>query len=230
MTPRASFIIPAYNAERWISRAIWSCRNQTIKQIEIIVVNDGSEDGTQEICEWHMKEDPRVKVFNTLNKGRSAARNSGNELATTDILMVLDADDLATRNRAKDTIAAFQLKKCDLLYGSFFIVDSFGTTERRVVSQPFDPVVSKEKKFNFICHSTMAYTKKLAKAIKYEDGTFSNLGLDDWKFQWDAHKAGYSIRNLRTPLCYYRVTSDQTMATRDQAEVDKAKEEYLANA
>ncbi len=230
MTPRASFIIPAYNAERWISKAIWSCRNQTIKQIEIIVVNDGSDDGTQDICEWHLKEDSRVKVFNTLNKGRSSARNSGNELATSDILMVLDADDMATRNRAKDTIATFQLKKCDLVYGSFFVVDAMGTTERKVVSQPFDPVQAKEKKFNFICHSTMAYTKKLAKSIHYADGMYTKLGLDDWKFQWDAYKSGAVIKNIKSPLCYYRISADQTMATRDQAEVNRVKEEYLTNA
>lgn len=229
MTPRASFIIPAYNAERWISKAIWSCRNQTIKQIEIIVVNDGSEDGTQDICEWHLKEDPRVKVFNTLNKGRSSARNSGNELATSNILMVLDADDMATRDRAKHTIAAFQLKKADLVYGSFFAVDSLGTTTQKIASQPFDADTAKSKKMNFICHSTMAYTKKLAKSIHYADGVYTKLGLDDWKFQWDAYKHGAVIKNIKSPLCYYRVTNDNTMATRDPKEVERVKEEYLAN-
>lgn len=230
MSPRASFVIPAYNAERWISKAIYSCRNQTIKKIEIIVVNDGSTDGTQEITEWHAKEDPRVLLFNQANKGRSAARNFGNDQAQSPIIMVLDADDMATRDRTQHTIAAFELKKPDFLYGSFFVVDAFGNVGNKVGCQAFDPVLCKKKKQNFICHSTVAYTKKLASDIRYEEGEFSRLGLDDWKFQWDAHKKGYSLRHIRTPLVYYRMTEDGISATRKQEEVDKTKEEYLANA
>ena len=233
MTPRASFVIPAYNADRWISKALWSCRNQTIKQIEIIVVNDASTDGTKDILEWHAKEDSRIKLFHgEHNYGRSAARNLGNREAQSEIIMVLDADDMATRNRAKDTLTFFQLKKPDLLYGSFFVVDSIGTTERKIVCSPFDPVIAKEKKLNFICHSTMAYTKKMVDAsyngVRYEEGVYTNLGLDDWKFQWEAYHKGYKIMHIKNPLCYYRVTESGTMATRDQKAVDAAKDAFLA--
>lgn len=228
MTPRASFVIPAYNAERWISKTIWSCRNQTIKQIEIVVVNDGSTDGTCDILEWHAKEDARIKLFNVENGGRSAARNLGNDKASSPIIMVLDADDMATRNRAKDTITVFELKKPDFLYGSFYQIDSLGSAEVKIVCGPFDAEMSKKKKLNYICHSTVAYTKKLTQDVKYEDGDWSKLGLDDWKFQWEVFRKGYKIRNIKNPLCYYRVTSDGTMATRDEKAVDAAKEGYLA--
>lgn len=229
MNPRASFVIPAYNAERWISKTIYSCRNQTIKQIEIVVVDDGSTDSTSDIVKWHAKEDPRVKLLSQKNQGRSAARNAGNDAAASGLILVLDADDMATRNRVKDTIAVFELKKPDLLYGSFFIMDSMGAVERKMICGPWDHEISKEKKLNFICHSTMAYTKKLTQDVRYEEGDWSRLGLDDWKFQWEAHRKGYKIRNIRNPLCYYRVTDDGAMATRDPAEVLKAKEEYLAS-
>lgn len=228
MIPRASFVIPAYNADRWISKAVWSCRNQTIKQIEIIVINDGSTDGTKDILDWHASEDKRVRVFHQENAGRSAARNFGNDQAKSDIIMVLDADDMATRDRAINTISTFRLKKPDFLYGSFFAVDSMGTTDRKVVSAPFDPENAKKQKLNFICHSTVAYTKKLSESVRYEEGVYSKLGLDDWKFQWEVHKRGYSIKNIRNPLCYYRMTEDGTMATRDQGAVDAAKEAYFA--
>lgn len=228
MISRASFIIPAYNAERWLSKAIYSCRNQTVKTIEIIVVNDGSTDMTRSIAEWHASEDKRIRVFSQENQGRSAARNFGNDQAQSDLLMVLDADDMATRNRAKDTLATFQLKKPDLLYGSFFAVDSMGNAERKVVCGPFDPEQAKKEKRNFICHSTMAYTKKLAQDVRYEGGQWSDLGLDDWKFQWEAHRKGYVIKHIRNPLSYYRLTSDGTMATRDEKAVGEAKEGYLA--
>lgn len=228
MTPRASFVIPAYNADRWISKAIWSCRNQTIKQIEIIVVNDGSTDSTKDILDWHASEDKRVRVFHNENKGRSFSRNFGNDLAESDIVLVLDADDMATRNRVKDTLAVFELKKPDLLYGSFFRVDSIGTTYGKTVCSPFDPKVSKSQKLNFICHSTMAYTKKLTQEVRYEEGDYTKLGLDDWKFQWEAYRRGYKFQHIKNPLCYYRMTESGTMATRDEKEVEAVKEKFLA--
>lgn len=229
MNPRASFVIPAYNADRWLAKTIHSCREQTIKQIEIIIVNDGSTDMTQGIAEYMAKEDKRIRVFNRENAGRSAARNFGNDQAESELIMVLDADDLATRNRTKDTLATFELKKPDFMYGSFFAMDSLGNVESKRVCAPFDPKVSKKAKLNYICHSTVAYTKKLAKSVRYEDGVYSTLGLDDWKFQWDTYRAGFKIQHLRNPLCYYRVTGDGTMASRDPKAVEAAKEEYLAN-
>jgi len=228
MNPRASFVIPAYNADRWVSKAILSCRAQTVKQIEIIVVNDGSSDSTADILDFHAKEDSRVRVFHIeQNKGRSAARNFGNESAQSKIIMVLDADDLATKNRAKDTISFFEAKKPDLVYGSFFAMDSIGNAQNKIVSSPFDPEKAKTQKMNFICHSTMAYTKKLSESIQYEEGVYTNLGLDDWKFQWEAYRKGYKILNMKMPLCYYRLTESGAMATRDPKAVDAAKDAYL---
>lgn len=227
--PRANFVIPAYNAERWISKTLYSCRNQREKKIEIIVVNDGSSDMTREIIDFHASEDKRIiPVHLEKNVGRSEARNIGNDKASSPIIMVLDSDDMATRDRAKDTIAAFQLKKCDLLYGSFHVVDGMGTVKGLVPALAFDPEKNKKEKLNFICHSTMAYTKKLASEVRYEGGEWSKLGLDDWKFQWEAHKKGFKISHLKTPLCYYRDTPDNISSTRDQKAVDVVKEEFLA--
>ncbi len=231
MNPRASIVIPAYNADRWISKTIWSCRNQSIKQIEIIVVNDGSTDQTKDILDWHAKEDKRIRVFHRENVGRSAARNFGNEQAESEIIMVLDADDLATKERAKATLSVFELKKPGLMYGSFHPMDSFGNANGKdeiVPCKPFDPVESKKKKMNFICHSTMAYTKKLAMDVKYEDGVWSKLGLDDWKFQWEAYRKGYKFQHIKNPLCYYRITESGAMGTRDPIEVNTVKNEYFA--
>lgn len=228
MTPRASFVIPAYNADRWISKTLWSCRNQIIKQIEILVINDGSTDGTGEILAWHAKEDKRIRVFNQENNGRSAARNFGNDQAQSDLILVLDSDDLATRNRVKDTLAAFELKKPDFLYGSFFSIDAMGTTRGKIVCGPFDPELAKKNKLNYICHSTVAYTKKLTEKIRYEEGVYTTLGLDDWRFQWEVYNKGYKIQHCRNPLCYYRETVSGTMATRDPKAVAEAKDKFLA--
>lgn len=228
MKPRASFVIPAFNSERWISKAIWSCRNQTIKQIEIIVVDDGSKDWTYEIAASHAKNDDRVRVIKFLeNRGRSAARNTGNDEAKSDVILVLDSDDMSARNRVKDTLVAFQLKKADLVYGSFHVVDSLGNVHSRIPSSPFNADVSTKSKLNYICHSTVAYTKRLATDIQYSEGDYSRLGLDDWKFQWDAYRKGYKFANVKSPLAYYRNTEDGVSVVRNESEVMMAKEAYL---
>lgn len=229
MTPRASFVIPAYNADRWISKTIHSCRNQTIKQIEIIVVNDGSTDGTKDILDWHAKEDKRVKAIHfEENGGQSRCRNEGNKQAQADYVFVLDADDMATRNRVKDSLAAFTLKKCDLVYGSFFSIDPSGEVLRRTRVTPFNPENNRKYKTNFICHSTLAYTKRVATEVQYSWEKFGSLGIDDWRFEWDAHRKGYTFQAVKSPLCYYRCLQGSLTLNRDPEKMNAFKDEYLA--
>lgn len=228
MTPRASFVIPAYNAECWVSKAILSCRNQTVKQLEIVVVNDGSSDATKEIVDFHAKEDKRVKpVHLEKNAGRSEARNIGNRAASSDIILVLDADDMAMRNRVKDTLAFFDARKPDVSWGAFFVIDAFGNPGQKVGASEFNADRSRETKLNYICHSTMAYRKGVTLNVPYDTGEYSKLGLDDWKFQWDCHKMGYSMKHIKTPLSYYRDLRGNTMGTRDEKEVSRVKDAYF---
>ena len=61
--PMISVIVPIYNSEKYLDKCINSIRNQTYKNIEIILINDGSSDGSLDICLKHQKNDPRIKVF-----------------------------------------------------------------------------------------------------------------------------------------------------------------------
>lgn len=88
-----SVIIPAYNAEKYIQRAICSVLNQTYSNCEIIIVNDGSTDSTREAVEFFSKNDDRVRLINTENGGVSRARNIGIEAAKGEYISFLDADD-----------------------------------------------------------------------------------------------------------------------------------------
>lgn len=228
MKPRASFVIPAYNAECWISKAIHSCRSQSLKQIEIVVVNDGSTDATGEIINFHAKQDKRIiPVHLKENAGRSEARNIGNHEASGDIIMVLDADDMATRNRARDTLAFFESRKPDVVWGSFFVIDSLGIVGQKISCSDFRPEIQKQQRMNFICHSTMAYRKGVTLNVRYDSGEYSKLGLDDWKFQWDCYHKGYSMKPIKSVLAYYRQTKSGTMGTRDEKEVSRVKDAYF---
>lgn len=91
--PKVSVIVPAFNLEKYISKCIESLISQTFKDIEIIIVNDGSTDKTQEICEYYTKIDKRIRILNQKNSGVSVARNSGLDLASGDFITFVDGDD-----------------------------------------------------------------------------------------------------------------------------------------
>jgi len=231
VTPRATFVIPAYNAQAWIGDTLQSCLDQTVKQIEIIVVNDGSKDHTREIVDAMRIEDSRIRAVHlTQNVGRSEARNIGNKEAQSDIICVLDSDDKACRNRVKDTLACFELKKPDLVYGGFILIDTFGNMEKRFAPEPFTREASIKYKTHHICHSTVAYRKGLTMNVQYEAGDYSKLGIDDWKFIWDAHVKGYKFAYVKSPLCYYRRVDGTITYMRDENEVDKVKSAFLEKA
>jgi glycosyltransferase involved in cell wall biosynthesis len=87
---RVSIVIPAYNAGRWVARAIESALAQDWPDVEIIVVNDGSTDNTEEVC---LAYGDRIRYFRQENRGVSAARNRGIEASTGSLIGFLDADD-----------------------------------------------------------------------------------------------------------------------------------------
>ncbi len=90
---KVSVIIPVYNAESYLEKCLNSIMDQTYKNIEIIIVNDGSEDGSEKIIVSKMKEDTRIHYISKSNQGVSAARNEGISRAKGDYLVFIDADD-----------------------------------------------------------------------------------------------------------------------------------------
>lgn len=96
-----SIIIPVYNAERYIEKTINSILNQSFKDIEIVIVNDGSTDNSHNICADYAVKDSRIKYFKRENKGVSAARNYGIDAAKGDWIAFVDADDYIDKDTLK---------------------------------------------------------------------------------------------------------------------------------
>lgn len=90
---KVSVLIPVYNTEKYLSKCIDSVINQTLKDIEIVIVNDGSKDNSQIIIEQYAKKDSRIKYCVQENSGLGATRNKGIELATGEYIAFLDSDD-----------------------------------------------------------------------------------------------------------------------------------------
>lgn len=91
--PLISVIIPVYNVEKYINRCIDSLIQQTYKNLEIILINDGSQDISGEICEFYARKDKRIIVSHQKNQGVSVARNEGLNICSDDLVTFVDPDD-----------------------------------------------------------------------------------------------------------------------------------------
>ena len=96
--PKVSVIIPVFNAEKYLKECLDSALNQTIDDIEIICIDDGSIDKSGKICDEYTEKDNRVKVIHQKNSGAAIARNKGIEIASGEYLAFLDSDDFYEPN------------------------------------------------------------------------------------------------------------------------------------
>lgn len=234
MKPLASFIIPVHNGGAYLAQCLDSCISQTQGRIEIIVVNDGSTDRTDKIISHYQSKDSRIMncKFET-NKGRSEARNYGIQESTSDILMMLDADDMAGPKRAEDTISYFKKNPgVSIVYGEFMIIDAYGNILASQPAIPFDKKKIEQFKMFGIGHSTMSFRRKVTEKVIYTSGEYSKHGIDDWKFQLDAMKAGYRFAAVSRLWAMRRLTNKVgnlwAETPRDEAKIKELKEAALA--
>lgn len=118
-----SIVIPIYNVEKYIDKCICSVKNQTYKNLEIILVNDGSPDNCKEIIENYSKLDSRIKIINKNNGGLSDARNAGLNLATGDYICFIDGDDYVELDMVEQSINKLNKSNSDVLIFSFYNED-----------------------------------------------------------------------------------------------------------
>lgn len=120
--PRVSVIIPAYNAAGFIGDAIRSVLDQTFTDLEVIVVNDGSQDGTSAVA--HALADTRVRVLDQANGGVSAARNAGLAMARGAFIGFLDADDAMEPTNIMEKLAVMEREHLvDWVFGDLILCD-----------------------------------------------------------------------------------------------------------
>ncbi len=115
-TPAISVIMPVYNAEKFLKDSIESVLNQTFKDFEFIIVNDGSTDNSLNIIESYIDKDSRIKIINQENSGVSVARNVGIKNASGEYIAFIDSDDIWVNNKLELQMEEFikdpELKIC----------------------------------------------------------------------------------------------------------------------
>lgn len=226
---KISFVMPCYNAQVYLAESVQSILNQTIKDIELIVVNDCSTDASRDILTHFEKKDKRVKVIDLKdNGGMSNARNTGNAVAKGKIIAVQDADDLSFPDRAKVILKTFAKNpKADLFYSAYTNIDTHGRPGYSFKAREFEIEDVYKNKVTYIGHPTMAYRKKVALKHPYQNGEWSRLGCEDFRLTTELWKTGHKFCFFKNPLVLYRWHDRGSTQTRDYSRVAVIKDEYI---
>lgn len=153
-----SIIIPVYNVEKYIRQSIESVLNQTYKQLEMIIVDDGSKDMSASICDEYAKKDDRIKVIHKENGGLSSARNTGMKVATGKYIMFLDSDDFLENNACELLYNTIESKDLDYVIGNYIYTTYEGkkwSNPMFNVNESFEVMLQEYEKSFFVMNSVV---------------------------------------------------------------------------
>lgn len=147
MKYKFSIIIPCYNIEKYISKTLESVFNQTFKDFEIILINDGSNDKTGEILDSYSNKDNRIRVIHKENEGVSEARNIGIRNAIGEYIYFLDGDDLIENTLLERANEVFKNNKIEIFSFGFNMVYEDGKIKRRYSEEEYNNQIINSKEF-----------------------------------------------------------------------------------
>lgn len=205
--PLISIIIPVYGVEKYIAQCLESVINQTYKNLEIIVVNDGTKDKSAEIAKEYAAKDSRIKVYDFKNGGLSVARNRGLEIATGEYISYLDSDDWLDTKMYETLLETAMKNEADMVKCG--IIETNGAAEEKITFSDVKIINNEQHKafknyFKGILW-TLAwnglYKKELAKKVKFPDNVVHEDNYSSGMFLYLAKKV------IAMPFClnYYRV-------------------------
>lgn len=207
--PLVSVIVPVYNVERYVDECLASIRAQTYANLEILVVEDCSTDGSLQALAPHL-EDPRVRLIrHEKNGGLSAARNTGIEAATGEYVMFVDSDDLVVPALVDTCLAAAVKTGVDVVIYDYVDFKDGGTPpaigDMEGASAPV--ILTGAEYFQL---PQFAWLKFIRAGLLENSGLRFPIGLyyEDWPFHWEL---GFVARGIcRVPFagCRYRLRSD----------------------
>ena len=221
--PKASFVLPVKNGEKFIASTIRSLQDQTVDDIEIVVVNDHSEDGTFAILEELAKSDGRIKPLNQMADkfGVGAARNFGTRQSSGDIILPTDSDDPNFKNRVEVSLGELANNNADIFYGNLerFYVESGERILRHF--QDFDPILFQY--INIVPNAgCSAFKREVFAAVGGYDESLA-IG-EDYDFYLTALEKGFKFASKNIALAQYTMHAGQATASPDPEKIKKRQE------
>ena len=196
---KISVIVPIYNVEKYLPICIESIINQTYKNLEIILVNDGSTDNCRKICDKYARKDNRIKVIHKENGGLSDARNVGMEYATGDYIYFIDSDDYIDIKTIEILYKNLKKYNADISMSRFIRTNNnnfrsdLSNEKIKLYSnvESLNMLYNKEFTFHenyalFICAWNKLYKKELLEGIQYPIGKLYEDGATTYKILYKA--------------------------------------------
>lgn len=215
-----SIIVPIYNAEKYLSKCINSLINQTKKEIEIILINDGSTDRSEEIINNY--RDERIKYFKNENQGIGKTRNFGVEKATGKYLMFVDSDDYLKEDACEILFKKAEKEKLDLVICNYYKVDEETDKKEIIEIKEFKNTKLKDNK-ELLLNVNLAPWNKLYKRdlIKKNKIKFvENLKYEDAPFVVETMDKAKRIGQVTEALNYYVIHKNSETTIRDRKVFD----------
>lgn len=171
--PKASVIVPVYNVKEYLKKCVDSILAQTERDLEVLLIDDGSTDGSGELCEALAKEDSRVRVIHQENKGLGGARNTGIQAAKGEWLLLVDSDDWIEPETLEKCLEAGERENADMVMFAMRSVDENGNTLRTVTE-----TVPKDRGLLLKDHKDLLLTAPSAANKLYRRELFSRTGAE----------------------------------------------------
>lgn len=206
-TPLVSVLMPAFNSELYISEAIESILNQSYKNIELIIFDDGSTDRTRAVVDQF--QDARiVRINSDTNYGVVRARNEMIDRATGQYIALMDADDIADLTRIEKQLKSLKDGDCDLCGSAQWVLDEATHQVKKSKDKFSDSDLrSLLSVYCGLCNSAMMGKAEIFKRFKYDT---SILTSEDYYLWVQMAAAGYRFLNLKERLITYRRYPAQT--------------------
>ncbi len=195
-----SIIVPIYNVEKYLDRCINSIVNQSYKNLEIILVDDGSQDKCGEICDKWANNDERIKVIHKENGGLSDARNAGIEIAQGEYLSFIDSDDYIHKDFIKILYENCLKNDADISMCEVYITDKNEDTNREIKNENIKIIFSKdvlERKNNISCLGCdKLYKKSIFNNVRYPKGKINEDVAVIYKIMYYSNKISITDAKL----------------------------------
>lgn len=213
--PKISIIIPVYNVAKYLEKCLDSAVNQTLRDIEIICINDGSTDNSGKILDDYAKKDNRIKVIHKKNEGAAVARNLGLDEAIGDYIMFLDSDDFITFDACETAYNTITEDKSDILmYGHSSLVDNVIKTHKKYKTYTHLHSIQND---NGISDELIYIWDKLFKNEFIKSNNIKFLinckTAEDVVFCWTCYLYKAKISKITTPLYIYRIIRENSLTS-----------------
>jgi len=219
---KVSVVVPAYNAEKYLEKCLDSLVKQTLKDIEIIVVNDASTDNSYNILKKYEKKYKNIVIINNkINKGIGYNRNIGIKTAKGEYISFIDSDDYADKHMMEELYNRAIKEKSELVVCNYYMVQEDGTEIKNDITITDESIKKLAKEESLLLDINLSPWNKLYKKSIIEEITFpENLKYEDVAFVIKALNRANQISFVNKKLYYYIIHQRTETTTLDKRVFD----------